>query len=353
MSTRTCTPIVTLALAVALAVPAGAELTPVQRACQKRVAGQGATYLRKVLKALRGCHDRISNGALPAGTDCTVEASTADRIQSAATRLTIQVTAACDDAVVGSLVFGGPCYGTTTTSDLVACEIDAHQDRALALTATVYQTPPPLAATPRSCEKAVAKAGGVFVSRRHMRIRRCKDRIARGALPIGTDCLATESAALAQAESQATTEITSSCSDATVAGLTLGAPCAGVTTAAGLATCVLSTHRDAVGRVVVAEYGMGAAAASPSRTRSRIPPTAWRGPMSRCRAGDYLLANDKIRVVVQDLQRNLFGIGQFGGQIIDADLVRAARRSRARQLRGVVAPRSTSRTPPTTPRSPS
>ena len=58
--------------------------------------------------------------------------------------------------------------------------------------------------------------------------------------------------------------------------------------------------------------------------------------MSRCRAGDYLLANDRIRVVVQDLQRNLFGIGQFGGQIIDADLRARAVRPRARQLRGVV-----------------
>ena len=29
-----------------------------------------------------------------------------------------------------------------------------------------------------------------------------------------------------------------------------------------------------------------------------------------------------MRVVVQDIQRNLFGIGQYGGQIIDGDLVR-------------------------------
>ena len=47
------------------------------------------------------------------------------------------------------------------------------------------------------------------------------------------------------------------------------------------------------------------------------------GPNSRCRVNDYLLSNDAIRVVIQDIQRNyLGGIGQFGGQIIDADLVR-------------------------------
>jgi hypothetical protein len=46
------------------------------------------------------------------------------------------------------------------------------------------------------------------------------------------------------------------------------------------------------------------------------------GPLSRCRVGDYLMENDRIRVVVQDVQRNMFGIGQYGGQIIDADLRR-------------------------------
>jgi hypothetical protein len=47
------------------------------------------------------------------------------------------------------------------------------------------------------------------------------------------------------------------------------------------------------------------------------------GPLSRCSVGDILLSNDRIRVVVQKVERNyLGGIGQFGGQIIDADLVR-------------------------------
>src|SRR5262245_27354890 len=111
----------TLALAIGVAVPAAAELTPVQRTCQKRVGAQGAAYLRTVMKALRTCHDRISSGALAAGTDCTLEASTATRIQKAATAFTTRVTAKCPDAVVASLVFGGPCYGSATTSDLVAC----------------------------------------------------------------------------------------------------------------------------------------------------------------------------------------------------------------------------------------
>jgi hypothetical protein len=46
------------------------------------------------------------------------------------------------------------------------------------------------------------------------------------------------------------------------------------------------------------------------------------GPMSRGRTGDFLLANSEIQVVIQNIQRNLLNVGQFGGQIIDADLVR-------------------------------
>ena len=47
------------------------------------------------------------------------------------------------------------------------------------------------------------------------------------------------------------------------------------------------------------------------------------GPMSRGRLGDFLLANGEIQVVIQDVQRNILSVGQFGGQILDADLVRA------------------------------
>ncbi len=48
------------------------------------------------------------------------------------------------------------------------------------------------------------------------------------------------------------------------------------------------------------------------------------GPQSRGVLGDYLLANSEIQVVIQDVQRNLMTVGTFGGQILDADLVRAA-----------------------------
>lgn len=47
------------------------------------------------------------------------------------------------------------------------------------------------------------------------------------------------------------------------------------------------------------------------------------GLLARGRVGDYLLENDRIRVIVQKPGRNFSGaVGQFGGNIIDADLQR-------------------------------
>ena len=67
------------------------------------------------------------------------------------------------------------------------------------------------------------------------------------------------------------------------------------------------------------------AGAGPSNPVAKVITTAQdlvEGPMSRGRSGDLLLANNKIQVVIQQPQRNLLNVGQFGGQIIDADLVR-------------------------------
>lgn len=47
------------------------------------------------------------------------------------------------------------------------------------------------------------------------------------------------------------------------------------------------------------------------------------GALSRGRLGDTLLANDRIQVVIQAPGRSMFGIGTYGGNIIDADRQRA------------------------------
>ena len=47
------------------------------------------------------------------------------------------------------------------------------------------------------------------------------------------------------------------------------------------------------------------------------------GPLSSGRVGDYLLANDRIRVILQDVGRDPIGfVSPYGGNIVDADLVR-------------------------------
>ncbi|HWP65759.1 MAG TPA: CehA/McbA family metallohydrolase [Candidatus Limnocylindria bacterium] len=48
------------------------------------------------------------------------------------------------------------------------------------------------------------------------------------------------------------------------------------------------------------------------------------GPLARGRIGDVLLANDRIQVVIQQPGRVMFGIGPYGGTIIDADRQRVA-----------------------------
>ena len=47
-----------------------------------------------------------------------------------------------------------------------------------------------------------------------------------------------------------------------------------------------------------------------------------RGPLAHSRVGDFLLANAVARFVVQDVgQRDLYSVGQYGGNLIDAELV--------------------------------
>ena len=42
------------------------------------------------------------------------------------------------------------------------------------------------------------------------------------------------------------------------------------------------------------------------------------GPLARSSSGDYVLENDLLRVIIQKPGRNWFGLGTYGGNIIDA-----------------------------------
>ena len=44
------------------------------------------------------------------------------------------------------------------------------------------------------------------------------------------------------------------------------------------------------------------------------------GPLARGKEGDYVLENDLIRVIIQQPGRNGFGLGTYGGNIIDVSV---------------------------------
>jgi hypothetical protein len=88
----------------------------------------------------------------------------------------------------------------------------------------------------------------------------------------------------------------------------------GLAAVAALAMILVSDTAD--------DKDVGAGPANPVAKAISTSQDLIEGPMSRGRTGDYLLANNNIQVVIQQPQRNLLNVGQFGGQIIDADLVR-------------------------------
>src|SRR5512139_574703 len=311
---------ITMVFIVSLAASAGATLTP-EQTCRKQVGAQGGAFLNRVVRALQSCQEKVSKASLPSNTDCLTESTTAGKLLTYETKLSEKVTPACPDAVVANLTFGGECYGSMTAAGLVSCLLQSHKTQALAMVDTAYASSGVLGLVERTCQKTVGKQGIKLAKAHHDLIRRCKDKLEIGTLPIGTDCAALNAAKLTVKLTKASTKIVSTCPDASVSILPFGAPCAGLTTGAGVAACDLATHTDGDEQLIMVEYGTGSS--GPALAKA-IDSTAdcVAGPLSRCRVGDYLLKNGKIRVVVQGIQRNMFGIGQFGGQIIDADLVR-------------------------------
>ena len=51
---------------------------------------------------------------------------------------------------------------------------------------------------------------------------------------------------------------------------------------------------------------------------ARIDSDLLQGPLARSSSGDYVLENDDLRVIIQKPGRNWFGLGTYGGNIIDA-----------------------------------
>ncbi|MEW6272506.1 MAG: hypothetical protein AB1689_24780 [Thermodesulfobacteriota bacterium] len=309
------------ALCLSLAAPATAELEQPQQACQSEVGKQGRTFFRSVSRALRKCKDRIAKGSLPPGTDCSLEPRTANTILRARGRVAPAIARRCSDALLADLVFGDACYGSETVTELAACEVEVHEEQALGLIDTLFDEMGMVTGAQRECQKTAALQAERFAFRKHDLLRACKDNVAKGKLPADADCDAETAAQLTKVRASAAGKIGAKCADATVAAMAFDAPCTGVTTGAQLVGCLLGSHGDGVERLVVAEYGRGPGGTALVKQITDDAECV-KGPLSRCRVGDYLLANGAIRVVVQSTQRNILNVGQFGGQIIDADVVR-------------------------------
>src|SRR5262249_44799243 len=97
-----------------------AALSPAEAKCRQAVGTQGRVRLKKGRKPRTKCLDAVSKGILPAMTDCSIEPGAAAKIGKAETKLPTKVQAACPDAVVAQLVFGGTCYGSATAADLAS-----------------------------------------------------------------------------------------------------------------------------------------------------------------------------------------------------------------------------------------
>jgi hypothetical protein len=270
----------------------GGALTSDQAKCQKKAAAAARGLFKVVTRSLEKCHDRVSAGVLAPATDCSLEPATAGKIARARTKVGLKVAASCPDAVLGGLVFGGDCNGLGTAASLASCFADTHEDEALGLMTTLYGAGGAVGEPQIACQKTAAKESVKYVVRRLTAFQKCKDKVSAGKLPGTTVCTADPKTALkvTKAEGKAVAKITASCPDASVAALTFGASCAGVVTSAGLSACILGSHRAAADRLVVIEYGQSAAGGSAVVTQIANPAAECvRGPLARCRAGDYLL----------------------------------------------------------------
>jgi len=379
MLQRTILAVCAAMLVLQVGVAHGA-LTKDQFKCQKTVAKQGRVFFKKRFKALAKCNNAINKGNLPLSTDCTLEPVAMGKIGKAETKLGEKIGIACTDAVVASLDFGGGCAGVTTVAALSACVQSEHEAGSDTLIALVYGEPAPsdicvggnnegnlctvdaqctsgggscqpyeserlcvdgandgdpctddgdcpggacvLNDEQQKCTEVLAKVLGKLADKRQKIIQKCKKKVAKDKLPLSTDCVAAGQEKLDDEFAKVSTAITDECPQAVTETLALGGACASQDVPASITACGTCTVAKQADALTLVQHGSSARGSSAVAMQITDTADCVGGRQSRCRANDYLLANDRIRVVIQDLQRNLFGIGQYGGQIIDADIVR-------------------------------
>ena len=368
-----------VALSLLVLAPARAALTADQLVCQGKVAKSGRSYVKTRVKIISACQDSINAGDLAVGTDCTLETKAAPKLAKAEQKLRDKIAAGCTDAVVAGLDFGGLCAGVATVTDLADCQLEEHVAASAALITAAYDddgrrlclggTNAGLACTvatdcpssscvldrtlgacvgganntlpcrettdcpsgacvlseaQQDCAKGLGKQLGKLEAKRQGLLQSCKKSVGKGKLPLTTDCVALAQAKIDKAMSKTIPTIEASCPDAVTATMKFGGACDLQTNGASVAACGTCTVNRGADELILAEHGSSARGGTAALKQITNTTDCVGGPMSRCRLNDYLIRNDKIRVIIQDIQRNLFGIGQFGGQIIDGDIVRTS-----------------------------
>ena len=104
----------------------------------------------------------------------------------------------------------------------------------------------------RRCQEAVATGGRQILERSASALAACRRAVARGRLPVGTDCLADADVVRRRsaAAASAARRIGSACTDALVIALRPGGDCEGVATVAELTACLRATHEAEAERLV-------------------------------------------------------------------------------------------------------
>lgn len=363
-------------------VPAHAALTKEEAKCQSTAAKKGRVFFKKRLKALSKCHDSILAKKLPGTTDCELEPDTMAKLDKAQQKLRDKIEQSCPDSVFANpdFDFGGECLGVAAGTTAADCLVAVHETESNGLIDLIYNSEAqqecdggvnigdpctsdgdcPSAACvfspetegkctggsnfddpctidaecpgavcgyseeQRYCSKQMAKILGKLASKRQSILQKCKSSVAKGKLPAGTDCVVTTQADLGAELTAARTAIQDVCPQATTDMLAFGGACDEITDEVSVAACSTCAADRAADDLILAQHGTPANGGAAEVKQITTLSECVGGRMSRCRVNDYLLANDRVRVVVQDIQRNLFGIGQYGGQIIDGDLVRTS-----------------------------
>ncbi len=302
-----------------------AALTVEELACQGMAATQARVYFAAATRAYRTCGLAIAAGQLPAATDCGADSDVAAKLAAADTRLQTGLAAKCTDTLVDGVTFGEECHGVATLDELADCITASHGDRAAELGAIVIGDAAAIAdPDARKCQKTSSAKAVALAVKRLALLDACRGKIAKGRLPSGTDCAATVAPLMAETRVKAVEVLATTCNNAMVVAIDPGGDCAAADTFDEFMACSLGAHANSVESLVATVWGASAFGRDASAELLTSAENCVGGPLSRCRTGDFLLQNDRIRVVVQSAQRNLQGVGQYGGNIIDADLRRAA-----------------------------